>query len=454
MQKGCKTMKKSASVFILMMLVIVLLISMVCYGVRIGDGGLKSIFEENSVIMGLDLVGGTSITFEANAKEGMEAEAPSTDNLDPSVPQETVIDGITDSDMDAVVAILGRRATNANYTEAQVVRLNTAGKNRIRVDIPDVDDAEAALELMGKTAQLTFFYITDAGELVEVLTGDQVKSAVATTDQTLNHVVALQLDDSARQSFAEATRITSQTGSPIYILLDDEIISAPVANEEINSTECIITGDFDAKSAADLANLISSGNLPCELTAIETRTVGASLGDNAFKQAMTAGVIGVILVMLFMIIMYRLPGVVSALALVAYIALTCICLVLFKVNLSLPAIAGIFLTIGMAVDANVVIFERIKEELNAGKSVKAAVKAGFNRAFTAIIDSNITTLIAAVVLWYFGTGAIQGFAVTLFLGVVLSLITALFITKVLLNALVGMGVTNIKLFGAKSADKQ
>ena len=444
-------MKKSVSVFILMMLVVVLLVSMVCYGVRIGDGGLKSIFDKGSVIMGLDLVGGTSITFEANAKAGAEVVTPD-ESLE--FAGETVIDGITDSDMEAVVAILGRRATNANYTEAQVIRLNTAGKNRVRVDLPDVDDAEQALELMGKTAQLTFFYISDAGEFVEVLTGAQVKSAVATTDQTLNHVVALKLDDSARQSFADATRVTSQTESPIYILLDDEIISAPVANEEINSTECIISGDFDSQSAAYLANLISSGNLPCELTAIETRTVGASLGDNAFKQAMTAGVIGVLLVMLFMIIMYRLPGVVSAIALVAYIAITCICLILFKVNLSLPAIAGIFLTIGMAVDANVVIFERIKEELNAGKSTKAAVKAGFNRAFTAIIDSNVTTLIAALVLWYFGTGAIQGFAVTLFLGVVISLITALFVTKVLLNALVGMGVTNIKLFGAKNADNQ
>ena len=199
-----------------------------------------------------------------------------------------------------------------------------------------------------------------------------------------------------------------------------------------------------------------------ELQIADNLTAAAASPEEIFKYAKSigiggiamAGIIGIILVMLFMIVMYRLPGVVSALALVAYIALTCICLVLFKVNLSLPAIAGIFLTIGMAVDANVVIFERIKEELNAGKSVKAAVKAGFNRAFTAIIDSNITTLIAAVVLWYFGTGAIQGFAVTLFLGVVLSLITALFITKVLLNALVGMGVTNIKLFGAKSADKQ
>jgi len=168
---------------------------------------------------------------------------------------------------------------------------------------------------------------------------------------------------------------------------------------------------------------------------------------------MLAGLIGIILVMIFMIAVYRLPGLVASLALIAYIAITAICIVLFKVNLSLPGIAGIFLTIGMAVDANVVIFERIKEELNFGKSLKAAVKSGFNRAFTAVIDSNITTLIAAVVLWIYGTGAIQGFAITLFLGVVISLFTALLLTKSLLNAFVGLGVRNIKLFGAKSADE-
>ena len=155
-----------------------------------------------------------------------------------------------------------------------------------------------------------------------------------------------------------------------------------------------------------------------------------------------------------MIIMYQLPGFISAVALVAYIAITAICIVAFKVNLSLPGIAGIFLTIGMAVDANVVIFERIREELNGGKSVKAAVKSGFSRAFSAVLDSNITTIIAAIVLWRFGTGAIQGFAITLLLGVIISLISALLITRVLLNALVGIGVTNIRLFGAKYADKK
>ena len=235
-------------------------------------------------------------------------------------------------------------------------------------------------------------------------------------------------------------------------MLDDALISYPVPRERIDSTECIISGGFDAEEAANLANLISSGNLPCKLDVVEKRAVGASLGEQAFTKAMFAGLIGVLLVMLFMIIMYQLPGLVSAISLIGYIAITAICVVGFRINLSLPGIAGIFLTIGMAVDANVIIFERIREELNSGKSVKASVKSGFNRAFTAIIDSNITTLIAAVVLWIFGTGAIQGFAITLFLGVIISLITALLFTKIFLNALVGIGVTNIKLFGAKYAD--
>ena len=433
MQKGCKTMKKSVSTFILMLLIIVLLVCSVCYGVSFGkEGGLKSIFEEDAVIKGLDLVGGTSITYTAIPNEGEE---------------------VTEDDIDAIIAVLGKRAFNAGYTETQVVRLN--GENRIRVDIPDMDDFTAAKELMGATAQLEFFYFTQAGEYVHVLSGAQVENAVATQDpQTFKNIVALEFDDSARESFAEATRTTAGTGLPIYIALDGAIISAPVAETEINSTECIISGDFDSAEAKELANLISSGSLPCTLEFEAGNAVGASLGDKAFELALTAGAIGILLVMLFMIIMYRLPGVISALALVAYIAITCICIIVFKVNLSLPAIAGIFLTIGMAVDANVVIFERIKEELSSGKSVKAAIKSGFDRAFSAVIDSNVTTIIAAVVLWIFGTGAVQGFAITLFLGVIISMFTAIFVTKILLNSLVGMGVTNVKLFGVKRGNNQ
>lgn len=483
-------MKKSVSTLILMLLIIALLVVSACFGIR--GIGLKSVFADDAIRKGLDLVGGTSITLEAtldgtqqatvndadntadepvendeqadgaqDAAADEQGDAEATDGSDAS--DETVIDesatdeenasGVTDEMLDAVVAVLNQRVTAAGYTEATVTKIGD--KNRVRVDIPDVADPEEAIKLVGATAQLSF--IDSEGNVV--LTGQQVRSAKMENQQNpttgaVQPVVALKLDDSARAAFADATeRMAAKASGENYIMivLDNTVISMPSVSERIDSTECVITGP-DAEEAKMIANLISSGNLPCALDVVETRSVGATLGADAFAQAMKAGLIGIILVMLFMILMYQLPGLVSAIALVAYIAITVLCVVGFRINLSLPGIAGIFLTIGMAVDANVIIFERIREELNGGKSVRAAVKSGFNRAFAAIVDSNVTTLIAAVVLWKFGTGAIQGFAITLLLGVIISFVSALFITKVLLNALVGMGVTNIKLFGAKYAD--
>lgn len=439
-------MKKSVSVLILMLLVIALLIVSAVVGVE--DIGLKSVFDEGAVRMGLDLVGGSSITLEAVE----EADTTSTEQVEGEAVVESAI---TEETLDAVIAILNQRVTSAGYTEATVTRIN--GKNRVRVDIPAIADPEEAIALLGATAKLVFL----DSEFNEILTGEQVKSAKVQSYQLetglTDIVVALEFDSSARESFANATEKAAakpEGENLIHILLDNTIISSAAARERIDSTECILQGGFTAQEAATIANLISSGNLPCELDVVETRSVGATLGAEALSRAMLAGVIGIMLVLLFMLIVYRLPGLVSAIALVGYIAITALCIVGFKINLSLPGIAGIFLTIGMAVDANVIIFERIKEELNAGKSVKASVKAGFDRAFSAILDSNITTIIAAVVLWRFGTGAIQGFAVTLLLGVILSFISAIFITKILLNAFVGLGVTNIRLFGAKRADNE
>ena len=493
-------MKKSVSVLILMILVIALLVVSACFGIR--GIGLKSIFAEDAIRKGLDLVGGTSITLEATmdgvvsdngssettdiaadettvdetttdetttdettadetTADETTADETATDDtaadetpVDEAATDETVAaDGITDEMMDAVVAVLNQRVTAANYTEATVTKIGD--KHRVRVDIPDVDDPEEAIKLVGATAQL--YFIDSDGNVV--LTGQDVVSAKMENQQdgttgAVRPVVALKLNNSARQKFAEATeRMAAKSAGENYIaiILDDQLISMPSVSERIDSTDCIITGP-DAEEAKMIANLISSGNLPCALKVVETRSVGATLGADAFAKAMKAGLIGIILVMLFMILIYQLPGLVASIALVAYIAITILCVVGFRINLSLPGIAGIFLTIGMAVDANVIIFERIREELNGGKSVRAAVKSGFNRAFSAIIDSNITTLIASLVLWKFGTGAIQGFAITLFMGVLISFVSALFITKTLLDALVGMGVTNIKLFGAKYAD--
>ena len=499
-------MKKSVSVLILMLLIIALLVVSACFGIR--GIGLKSVFDEDAIRKGLDLVGGTSITLEATmdgvvndgslsapdtadetpdtsdvaagenvddntdgaddetadgvANGAVDENADTTNGETADETADTPVDETTDTEtantvtddmMDAVVAVLNQRVTAAGYTEATVTKIGD--KHRVRVDIPDVADPEEAIKLVGATAQL--YFIDSEGNVV--LTGQQVVSAKMENQQdpttgAVRPVVALQLDNSARQSFADATERMAQKAQGenyIAIILDDQIISMPSVSSRIDSTDCIITGP-DADEAKMIANLISSGNLPCALNVVETRSVGATLGADAFTKALKAGLIGIILVMLFMIVMYQLPGFVASLALVAYIAITVLCLVGFRINLSLPGIAGIFLTIGMAVDANVIIFERIREELNGGKSVRAAVKSGFNRAFSAIIDSNVTTLIASLVLWKFGTGAIQGFAITLFMGVLISFISALFITKTLLDALVGMGVTNVKLFGAKYAE--
>ena len=232
------------------------------------------------------------------------------------------------------------------------------------------------------------------------------------------------------------------------------MISYPSVSEKLNTSDVVITGNFDAEGASWLANLIAAGQLPFALKEVQLESVGPTLGEKALNTSIIAGAIGLALVMLFMIVFYRLPGLVSAIALIAYTAIMGIILVLGNkfINLSLPGIAGIILSIGMAVDANVVIFERIKEELRLGRSVNAAFTGGFKRAFAAVLDSNITTLIAAVVLWYFGTGTIKGFAITLFIGVVLSLLSAVVITRFLLARIIGMKVVNKWLYGVNAKE--
>lgn len=430
-----KQMKNSVFNFVLMLLCIVLLVTVAVYGIY--PLGIKGVFEDGAVRKGLDLVGGSSVMYEAVAEEGKEVED-------------------MDASMDVVVSILRSRITGEGYTEATVARV---GENRVRVEIPEIQDPEEAIQMLGSTAKLTF---VDSNDKV-VLEGTDIKSAAAvygpvSETGASEWYVSLEFNSEAVEKFSVATeemaKLSTSGKNYIAIKLDDQIISQPYVTSKITQKDCVISGGgFDAEYAKTLANLISSGQLPLVLNEVETRTVGPTLGDEALRYALIAGAIGLLLVMLFMIIVYRLPGVVSALALVAYIAIIGIIIVAGKINLSLPGIAGIFLTIGMAVDANVVIYERIKEELSFGKSVKAAVKAGFSRAFTAILDSNITTLIAAVVLWIFGTGPIQGFAITLFVGVVVALFTTLVVSKMLLNSFVKMNINNVKLFGGKAPEK-
>ena len=289
------------------------------------------------------------------------------------------------------------------------------------------------------------------GEIV--LEGSEVKSAKAEfgplSDGTQGYKVTLKFTPEGQEKFAAATEKIASYGpgaNVLAIYLDNTLISAPRVSEKIDSDECFIEGDFTQETAKTLAAQINGGMLPFALECTQKTSIGATLGRDALTNSLYAALIGLILVMLFMIIMYRLCGFVSCISLFAYISLVALAIGAFRLNLTLPGIAGIILTIGTAVDANVIIFERVKEELSNGKTIRAAVDAGFNRAFTAILDSNVTTVIAAAVLWFFGTGTVRSFAETLFIGTIISMFTAIFLTKFLLKQLGGLNIKNPKIY--------
>lgn len=430
-------MKKSILTFVCSLLVIALLGFTVWHGVDLGFAQIPSITDtENGVRLGLDLVGGSIITFEGMADEDMPADELSRN-------------------MEIVVDMLRQRLDFQGLTEAQVYQ---SGDRRVTVEIPSISDPEEAVQTLGSTAQLQF--LDDDGNVI--LEGNQVADATAeygAVDSTgvKQNYVSLELTDEGQELFTEATKkaASSEDGkNHINIVMDGQTISSPTVGSQyaetgITSKDVMITGGFTAEEAGLLANNIALGQLPFGLEQVEMRSVGAQLGMTALTSSIKAGIIGVLLVMIFMIAVYRLPGVVSCVALLFYCVLEGLVLVIFKINLSLPGIAGIILSIGMAVDANVVIFERIKEELRAGKTLRSAIDSGFHRAFSAILDSNITTFIAAAVLYFFGKGTIVGFAITLGVGIILSMFTALTVTRMLLNSLVGMKLTDIRLYGAR-----
>ncbi len=419
---------KSVAKFSIVLVVILALAYIAAFGINVGGYQITSAMdEEHGIRRGLDLAGGSYIVFEADTEEN-----------------------VTDDHMTSIIAVLRNRLDSQGYYEANVSKQND---KRVRVEIPAVDNPDEAVAILGATAKLEF---VDKDGNVVLNGGDHVKSAVAAYeayDQTGNkgNIVKLTLTDEGAQKFAEATaKISAYADGENYIAiqLDGNIVSAPRVSEQINSTECIISGDFDNESAKTLAGQIQSGQLPFSLKPVEVRTIGAQLGEKALENSLKAALIGLVLVMLFMIILYRMCGFISCIALIGYVAIVALILGLLRVNLTLPGIGGIILTIGTAVDANVIIFERIKEELKVGKTLRASVDAGFNRAFTAIVDSNITTIIAAVVLYLFGTGTIKGFALTLGIGTIVSMYTAVFVTRFLLRQMIGFNIKNSKLYSA------
>ena len=359
----------------------------------------------DAISLGLDLRGGVYTVYQAE------------DNGDPDF----------DTKMESTVSILTSRLTRQGFTEATVTR---QGSDRIRVEIPNVSDPNQILTIIGTPAQL-YFVDEDGNNLME---GSMVKNAQAAQDQDGKPCIAFELTDEGAKIFAEAT--AANLGKTISITLDGETISRATVN----------TVNFTADEAKNLATLILSGALPLNLTQLEVSAISATLGVEALDRAIQAGVIGVILVMLFMLFRYRLCGLVADIALTIYIMIVVLLLALTGAQLTLPGVAGIILGIGMAVDANVVIFERIREEVKVGRPIGSAVRKGFSNALSAIIDSNVTTIIAAVVLYAFGTGSVRGFALTLGIGVATSLFTAVFVTHKLLDIFADMGIKNQKLY--------
>ncbi len=427
-------MKKTKRNSVIAILIFLLLLAGGIYMAVMGVGPNESGKAED-IHLGLDLQGGLSVTYQI------------------------VTPGASSEEINATIDKLERRVHAVN-DEGEVYM---EGNDRITVELPmdtSKEDAHEVLDELGQPGKLEFIdeeneALREQGQEYEVvLTGADVKEAAAGVDNNnsngiKDYVVQLALTDEGAKKFSEATAaaVAQSPHGRIYIVYDDQIASAPTVQTQITDGSAVINGMEDYDRAEQLASTIKIGALPLELEQLQYNIVGAKLGREAVSTSLKAGVIGLGIVCLIMIVIYLLPGFVASVALAAYVVLMLLVLSVRDVTLTLPGIAGILLSIGMAVDANVIIFTRIKEEIAAGQNVKNAVDNGFAKAFSAILDGNITTLIAAIVLIALGSGSIRGFAVTLMIGIILSMFTALVITKMLLKSLVNLGLSNEKLFG-------
>lgn len=381
----------------------------------------------SQIKQGLDLAGGVSITYQVVGDE------------DPSK-----------EDMADTIYKLQKRVEKYS-TEALVYQ---EGSNRINIEIPGVSDANAVLDELGKPGSLVFL----DKDKKEVLTGIDVANAQAGTTQdnmgNSKYVVQLTMTKEGTTKFAEATKKAAPNHDIIYIVYDDEVVSYPSVNTEITDGNAVIEGMASFEEADKLASTIRIGGLKLQLEELRSNVVGAQLGEEAVKTSLQAAVIGFALVAIFMIAVYFIPGVASVIALGIYVVITLLLLNAFNITLTLPGIAGIILSIGMAVDANVIIFARIREEIATGKTVSSSINIGFKKALSAIVDGNVTTLIAALVLGIKGTGPVKGFAQTLGLGIVVSMFTALFITKLVMKIFYALGLEDEKFYGKARERKQ
>ena len=400
---------------ILSLILTIVLIAVLGYASVVGIGA-EEIGAAKNIKLGLDLAGGVSITYQV------------------------MDDNPSESEMNDTIYKLQKRVEQYS-TEASVYQ---EGDDRINIEIPGVSDANTILEELGQPGSLEF--VTEDGEIV--LAGTDVESASAKTSQDVmgnnEYIVELNLTEEGAVKFEQAT--AENVGKVISIIYDDEIISAPKVNEAISGGQAIISGMLDFEEAENLAASIRIGGLSLELEELRSNVVGAQLGEKAISTSLMAGAIGLLIVFLFMIFVYYLPGFASSLALIIYTELMLITLNAFDVTLTLPGIAGMILSIGMAVDANVIIFARVREEMSEGKTVRTALKTGFQKAMSAIVDGNVTTLIAAIVLGVMGSGTVKGFAYTLAIGIILSMITALLVTRLIVYAFYAVGFRKETLY--------
>lgn len=422
-------MKKTAAI------ILAIIIACGWYVSLCGVGPVKPL--KDQLRLGLDMVGGVSVVMEAQT----DATGSELKKL-----------------MNQTQAVIENRVNEMGLSEPVVT---IEGENRIRVELPGAEDADAAIESIGKTAQLRF--VTADGNVI--LDGNSVKDASGEqyrgndSNHLGTYVVSLTFDSAGATAFENATRAIMNgeitpamegiQANQILIMLDDQVISNPGVSEVIASTTCQITGRFSREEATNMAALIRGGALPVGLQEIETQVEGPTLGLGAAKTSLISGAIGVGLILLLMLIMYNVMGLTADIALLLYIPIVFWALVAMKGVLTLPGIAGMILSIGMAVDANVIIFSRIKEEVGEGKSIRVAVDAGFKRAMSTVIDSQVTTIIASVILYQLGTGPVRGFAMTLMIGIFASLLTAVVVTQLYLSLLADSKLGTKKLFGIK-----
>ena len=438
---------------VLQVLLVLVLIAAFAFVAARGIGGAHRGSAKN-IRLGLDLEGGVSVTYQAYK----------TDSTGKRTGEQP-----TDKDMADTIYKMQKRVETLESTEAAVYQ---EGSDRVTIDIPGASDSEEVLKELGKAGALYFILYSDLktekggtpneGDKVVydkskvLLTGDMIGEATSGSRQQegtgkTEYGVSIKFAGKGIKKFAKITG--EHVGEQLAIVYDEKLVSAPNLKEEISGGECWISGSFTSESAEQLASTVRIGALPLELENIHGNVVGATLGSQALKSSLFAGVVGLILVIIFMIVMYRISGVAASIALIFYVGAMLLALNGLNVTLTLPGIAGIILSIGMAVDANCIIFTRIREELATGKTVASAIDNGFSKAMSAIIDGNVTTLIAALVLYLKGSGTVKGFAMTLGIGIVLSMFTALFITKLLMKAFCALGMTNTSMYGVQKERK-